>query len=108
MLGALAFVVTLFLGGLWLFRHSQRLALRHGRSAKLSVIETKSLGQRHTLYLVRCEEQRLLLAASPGGVTMLTMLPGDRRDEETATQAAPAAPWREFPGLLVQALARRS
>src|SRR5258706_11019105 len=73
--GALALVVALFLGGVWLFRNWQRLAVRQGRAPKLHVLEVKSIGQRHALYVVAYEQQRLLLATSSTGVTMLTPLP---------------------------------
>ena len=72
--GALAFVLALFFGGVWLFRNWQRLAVPRGRAPKLAVLEVRSLGNRHALYVVAYEEQRLLLSASPGGVTLLTPL----------------------------------
>ena len=75
--GALTLVLGMFLGGAWLFRNWQRLALkRGGRPAQLQIIETRSLGGRHALYVVGYQQQRLLLASSPAGVTLVSHLPG--------------------------------
>ena len=75
MLGALLFVLAVFLGGAWLCRHWQRLAIRQGKSPRLNVLEVKSLGQRHTLYVVGYDQQRMLVAASPSGVALISHLP---------------------------------
>ena len=86
--GALAFVLALFLGGVWLFKNWQRFALkRQGRTANLEVLETRPLGNRHILHVVGYQQQRLLIAASPNGVTLLSHLPPG---EATETSAAPA------------------
>jgi len=77
-LGALALVLAIFLGGVWLFRNWQRLALQRGRAPKLNVLEVRSLGGRHALYVVAYEQERFLLAASPAGVNLVSHLqPGD-------------------------------
>jgi len=74
-LGALAIVLGLFLCGVWLFRNWQRLFVHHGRSPRLNVLETRPLGNRHGLYVVRYEQQRMLLASSPTSVTLISHLP---------------------------------
>jgi flagellar biogenesis protein FliO len=74
-LGALAIVLAVFFGGVWLFRNWQRTLVGKGSAPRLNILETKSLGQRHALYVVGYDQQRLLIAASPAGVTMLTALP---------------------------------
>jgi flagellar biogenesis protein FliO len=84
--GAFVLVVAIFLGGVWLFRNWQRLAVRKNGAAKLNLIEVKSLGQRQAIYVVGYQQQRMLLASSPAGVTLLSHLPSA---EETET-AAPA------------------
>jgi flagellar biogenesis protein FliO len=84
MLGALAAVVALFLGGVWLVRNSQRLGLRRGHSPRLNVLEVKSLGNRHALFVVGYEQQRMLLASSPNGVNLICHLP-----ESDAAEPAP-------------------
>src|SRR3954466_6384829 len=52
---ALAFVLAIFLGGVWLFRNWQRLTVQRGRAPKLNVVEVRSLGGRHALYVVAYE-----------------------------------------------------
>lgn len=84
MIGALALVLALFAGGLWLARRFP--VLRAGRSApKLTILEARSLGQRQALYVIAYEQERLLIATSPAGVTLLTQLP-------PAPAIEPAAP----------------
>lgn len=73
--GALALVFALFLGGVWLFRNWQRLTVQRGRVPKLNVLEVKSLGPRHALYVIGYEQQRFLLSSAPTGISMLTALP---------------------------------
>jgi flagellar biogenesis protein FliO len=87
-IGALALVLGIFLGGVWLFRNWQRLAIRNGAAPKLNILEVRSLGQRHAIYVVGYEQQRMLLASSPTGVTMLTHLPESDLDEPTPQQPA--------------------
>ncbi len=102
-LGALALVLAVFFGGVWFFRHWQRTVIARGHDPKLNILETKSLGQRHAIYVVGYEQQRLLIAASPAGVTMLTTLPTasvNATEEKPATQAS-------FTDALRQALQRK-
>ncbi len=73
--GALTLVIGLFLGGVWVFKNWQRLAVRRGHVSQLQIVETKSLGGRHALYVVGYQQQRLLLASSPSGVTLVSHLP---------------------------------
>jgi len=88
--GALAVVVALLLGGVWLFRNWQRLAVPRGRAPKLNVLEYRSLGPRHALYVIGYEQQRFLLSCGPTGVTMLTALPVATATEADLGPAAPA------------------
>jgi flagellar biogenesis protein FliO len=74
-MGALALVLGLFLGGVWLFRNWQRFTLGRGRTPKLNIVEARPLGQRHALYVVGFEDQRFLVASSPAGVNLLSHLP---------------------------------
>jgi flagellar biogenesis protein FliO len=82
LIGALALVIALFLGGVWLYRNRQRLAFRRGSTPRLSVLEVKSLGQRQALFLIGYQDQRLLLASSPTGMSLICHLPAE--DEPTA------------------------
>lgn len=102
-LGALAIVLAVFFGGVWLFRNWQRTAIAKGHAPKLNILETKSLGQRHAIYVIGYEQQRLLIAASPAGVTMLTTLPtaSVNATEEVPTGKTP------FSDALRQALQRK-
>jgi flagellar biogenesis protein FliO len=83
--GALALVIAIFFAGVWLYRNWQRFAVRHGGAPRLNVMEVKSLGQRQALYVVGYEQQRMLLASSPAGVTLLAHLP----EAEAETSPAP-------------------
>ena len=74
--GALALVLALFLSGVWCFKNWQRFAWqRNGRPAQLQLLEVKSLGARQALYVVGYQNQRMLLASSPAGVTLVSHLP---------------------------------
>jgi flagellar biogenesis protein FliO len=89
--GALFLVIGLFLGGTWLFRNYQRLALQRGRTPKLNVLETRSLGGRHAVFVVGYESERFLVASSPSGVNLLSHLPPADVTAETPGNP-PAAP----------------
>jgi flagellar biogenesis protein FliO len=93
---------------LWLFRHSQRFAFRNGRAPKLSVLEAKSLGQRHTLFVVGYDKQRMLVAASPTGITLLSSLPEAGPEEAPVIQPAVRSSLHDFPALLLQAVGRKA
>jgi flagellar biogenesis protein FliO len=82
-LGAFLVVVALFLAGVWLFRNWQRLAVQKSGGAKLNLIEVKSLGQRQAIYLVGYQQQRMLVASSPAGVTLLSHLPSAAEPEQS-------------------------
>jgi flagellar biogenesis protein FliO len=51
------------------------------------LLEVKSLGQRQAIYVVGYQQQRMLLASSPAGVTLLSHLP-EAGEAETAAPAA--------------------
>ena len=82
--GALVLVLGLFLGGVWIFKNWQRVALHRGRASQLQVIEMKSLGGKHALYVVGYQQQRLLLACSPSGVSLVSHLPAEDAAPVTA------------------------
>lgn len=92
-IGALALVIGLFLGGVWVVRNWQRVGGKRGQAAKLSVLETRSLGNRHAIHVVGYERERFLVASSPGSVNLLSHLAA--ATDETAggapgTSAAPS------------------
>jgi flagellar biogenesis protein FliO len=90
--GALVLVIAIFLGGVWLFRNWQRFAIQKGGGAKLNLIEVKSLGQRQALYVVGYQEQRMLLASSPAGITLVSHLPAAEETEKAAATTPAAKP----------------
>jgi flagellar biogenesis protein FliO len=100
--GALVLVVALFLGGVWIFKNWQRLTMRKGATPKLNVLEVRSLGQRQALYVIAYQQQRMLVASSSTGVTLLSHLPS--ADAETLVEA----PKLSFAQAFQQVLARKS
>lgn len=101
--GALALVIALFLAGVWLFRNWQRLAVRRGSVPKLNVIEVRSLGNRQAIYVVGYEQQRMLLASSAAGITLLSHLPAADGESAPASIAHIS-----FADAFQQVLARKS
>lgn len=102
--GALALVLALFLGGVWLFRNWQRLMVKNGRAPKLNVLEARPLGNRYALYVIGYEQQRFLIAASPAGVRLLSELPPVEAGDGAPAAAAHPVP---FAQALPQVLHRR-
>jgi flagellar biogenesis protein FliO len=100
--GALALVLGLFLGGVWVYRNWRRLARTRGAQPKLNVLEVRSLGGKHALYVIGYEQERLLLSASPTGVTLLTHLPEADAEAEDAAQSSSAG--FSFPAALAAML----
>jgi flagellar biogenesis protein FliO len=74
-MGSLAIVLGIFLGGVWLFKNWQRLSVQRGRAPKLNILETRPLGARQSLFVVAYEQQRFLVATSPAGVNLVSHLP---------------------------------
>ena len=102
--GALALVLALFLVGVWLLKNWQRLTRQRGRATRLEVLEIKALGGRHMLYVVGYQQQRLLLASSPAGVTLVSHLPApDANEIEPQAVAGP-----NFLQALQQAVQRKA
>lgn len=89
--GALALVLGLFLGGVWVFKNWQRVAGQRGRTPKLNILESRSLGARQAVFVVAYEQQRFLVAASPAGVSLLSHLPEAEAAGATAVEK-PAGP----------------
>jgi flagellar biogenesis protein FliO len=98
--GALALVLAVFLGVVWLIRNWQRLTLQRGRAPRLNVLEVRSLGGRHALYVVGYEQERFLIAASPAGVNLVSHL----QAAEEAVPASPDVPRASFAQALTRVL----
>ena len=92
-MGALALVLGIFLGGVWVFRNWQRLTIQRGRAPKLNILETRALGGKNALYVIGYEQERFLLSSSPNGVNLLSHLPSAGEKDaptETNPEAKPA------------------
>lgn len=90
-LGALALVLALFFGGIWLFRNGQRIGWGKGGAPRLAILESRSLGGRYSLHVVGYNQQRLLVGSSPAGLSLLSQLPSE---PDAPPKPAPAAePW---------------
>lgn len=99
--GALVLVIAVFFGGVWLFKNWQRLTMRKGAAPKLSVLEVRSLGQRQAIYVVGYEQQRMLLASSSAGITLVSHLPS------AEPELVVDAPKMSFAEAFQQVLARK-
>jgi flagellar biogenesis protein FliO len=108
--GALALVIGLFFGGVWLFKNWQRFAVQRGRLPKLNVLETRSLGGRHSIFVVGYDQERFLIASSPAGVNLLSHLPAATAEGEatgSTSNADKLAPAPSFAQALAQILKRK-
>jgi flagellar biogenesis protein FliO len=100
--GALLLVISLFFAGIWLFKNWGRFVKQNGRAPKLNVLEVKSLGQRQAIYVIGYEQQRMLLASSPTGVSLVSHLPA-----ATENETAPVSSTINFAAVLQEALGRK-
>ncbi|HSY19245.1 MAG TPA: flagellar biosynthetic protein FliO [Candidatus Acidoferrales bacterium] len=91
-MGSLALVLGLFLGGVWLFKNWQRLAGKRGQQPKLNVLESRPLGARQGVCVLGYDKQRFLIATSPAGVTLLSHLPDAEAGETTTPTEVPSGP----------------
>jgi flagellar biogenesis protein FliO len=88
-LAALVIVLSLFFGGVWLYRHSQRLGWRKTGLPKLAILESRPLGNHYALYVVGYEQQRLLIGSSPAGLSLLSQLPAAAAGPQEAVALPP-------------------
>ena len=70
------FVLSLLGAALWWLRRKGMAAVNfpgsgRGRPRSIHVVERRALTPHHSLHLVRVEERTMLIAASPGGCTIL-------------------------------------
>jgi len=89
-LGALALVLGLFLGGVWLVRNGRFNGLTRGRAARLNVLESRSLGARQALYVVGYGQERFLIGSTPAGINLLSHL-ASASESEADLSSQPAA-----------------
>jgi flagellar biogenesis protein FliO len=90
--GAFVLVIGIFFGGVWFFKNWQRITIHRGRTPKLNVYETRSLGGRHAVYVVGYEQERFLIASSPNGVNLLSHLPAAAENEPETEAKSPQNP----------------
>ena len=72
--GALLLVVALFLGGAWFFKRTKLFNLVSAKQANLQIVESKSLGSRHSLHVITYGNQRFMISDTPAGTQFLTSL----------------------------------
>ncbi len=100
--GALGIVLAVLFGGAWLVRNWQNLPGQRRRPARLQMLEMRTLGGRHALFVVGYDQQRLLIASSPAGITLLERLP-----PAEAGEPEPTPPPASFPEALRRILSPR-
>jgi len=105
-LGALALVLGLFLGGAWLIRTGRFSIFGQGRSSRLNVLETRSLGARQSLYVVAYGQERFLIGSTPAGINLLSHLAPPQEGEEPV--ATPPANSVSFAQALTQVLSGKA
>ena len=71
--GGAGLVICLILGGFFLFRrYAPQYLKKPARDRNLRLIETLTLGDKRSLVLVQAGTKKLLLASTPGQISMLT------------------------------------
>ena len=90
-LGALALVLGLFLGGAWLVRNGRFSVFGQSRSARLNLLETRSLGGRQALHVIAYGQERFLIGSTPAGINLLSHLASPQEGEDSSP-AQPTAP----------------
>jgi flagellar biogenesis protein FliO len=101
-LGALALVLGLFLGGVWFVRNGRFSALGRSRSARLNVLETRSLGARQTIHVVGYGAERFLVGSTPTGINLVSHLASAA--EEEISEASQPGPKLSFAEAFAQVL----
>jgi flagellar biogenesis protein FliO len=90
MIGAFALVMAAGFGLLYVLRRGIRLSPRgSGAQRRLQVLEVRMLGNRQSLFVVGYDDQKLLLASTATGISLLTHLPADTASPEAAASPAP-------------------
>ena len=74
MVGILALMIAAVVGGGQWLRRSRLLGSWKTPQARLSILETRSLGQRQALCLVACDHREWLVSVGPSGIQMLAPL----------------------------------
>lgn len=102
LIGALVFVIALFLVAIWGIRRWQQTRSVRCGGPRLVVMDVKSLGGRQSIYVVGYERQRMLIGTSTAGVSLIAHLPEGDSDE-----AGPSGP-ASFAAAFQQVLGRKT
>lgn len=93
-MAALAAVLALFAGIVWLIRRLQPSAFSQ-KAERMKVLRRLSLDTKHSLVEVICDKQRYLIGLSPSGITMLSGHDGETCSHLHKTKISEAAPKNE-------------
>ncbi len=75
----LLLILTLILGGAWLFKRYSRLPIA-GKNL-IAVLGGVSVGPRERVVVLKIENTRVVVGVAPGQVSMLHVLPADEQSE---------------------------
>ena len=101
--GALLFVLSLFIGSVWVFKRFQNIMIIQGKVRQMHILEVKHLGPKHAIFIVACGKERYLVGTSPQNIAQLAQLPsGETISQETM------APTLSFADTLRNILSRKT
>ena len=95
--GSMTLVLGIAGGALWALRRWGIKRLPGTGGSRLQVEETLALGDRRFVSILRAEEERFLVALSPGGITLLSRLERPAPDLEPSFAAVLAREERPLP-----------
>lgn len=88
LIGGLVLVFALFFGGVWLVRNSSRFQLKRGPAPRLTIVETRLLGNRQALHVVAYDSRRYLIGSSPAGVQLISQLADESAPTDGSSRPA--------------------
>lgn len=77
LLGGLALLAATGFGLVWWIRNGRTRFGGTIPQRQLAILETRSLGQRHTLYVVAHRQKRFLIGTSTNGLSLISPLPDE-------------------------------
>lgn len=83
---ALAAVLALFAGLVWLVRRLQGSSFQPQKGGQMKVVQRLALDTKHSLVEVACGQHHYLIGLSPDGMTSITQ--PVKRSENLATQSS--------------------
>ncbi len=104
-IGATVFIIGLILGAMTLLKRYMPYRFGPlGHTRQIQVLESVPIGEKRMLTLVEVGGQRLLLASSPGNVTLLKELPAHSEARASVEPITPVARKPEIPTTFNQTL----